>query len=92
MTNYTDKVKILSQFFADYRDEPLYADYFVTYLTACHMAYLLDHELMSDLTENIVRMSIEEAFDELLDGFNIESGKFTELDQVFNASPNREVA
>jgi hypothetical protein len=91
-TPYSDKVSILSDFWANYRFDNNYEGYFFTYYDACHMAYLLNRGLMSDSTENIVRLAIDEAYNALLEGLAIESDTgFKTLDEVMEASPNEEV-
>lgn len=92
LTPYSDKVAILARFWADYRFDTNYEGYFYTYYDACHMAYLLEANLMSDLTDNIVSLSIDEAFESLLDGLSIETDTgFATVEDVMDASPNEEV-
>lgn len=92
LTPYSSKVAILASFWSSYRYDVNYEGFFYQYYDACHMAYLLTSDLMSDNTENIVRLSIIEAFDSLLDGLSIETDTgFLTLDAVMDASPNEEV-
>lgn len=92
-TPYSDKVSILSDFWAEYRFDENYEGYFFTYYDACHMAYLLNRGLMSDSSDNIVSLAINEAYNALLDGLSIDSDTgFKTVDDLMEASPNEEVA
>lgn len=91
-TPYSDKVAILSDFWSEYRFDTNYEGFFYTYYDACHMAYLLNRGLMTDATDNIVSLSIYEAFSVLLEGLSIDKDTgFKTVSEVMEASPNEEV-
>jgi len=93
LTPYSSQVAILSEFWANYRFDSNYEGFFYGYYDACHMAYLIHSDLMTDNTDLIVSLAIKEAFDSLLDGLSIETDTgFATLDSVMEASPNEEVA
>ena len=92
LTTYFNKVAILSEFWKEHRFDTSYEGFFYRYYDVCHTAYLLNNELVSDLTDNIISLAIAEAFSELIDGLSIESDTgFTTVEELMNASPNEDV-
>jgi hypothetical protein len=83
-TSYEDKCGILADLWLNYRSDEDFADFIEYNDLGLPLAYALANEIVE--STEVAQRFVEETFDLLLDGLDVEDTGFEELDEILAES------